>query len=48
MIYGCKNRLRLTNPARIFRDELPLPTQVLPAESGFWAKVRSILRQEPA
>ena len=35
--------LALTNPARIFRDELPLPVAPLPAEQGFWAKVKTML-----
>ncbi|MCG6957416.1 MAG: hypothetical protein LJF04_15610 [Gemmatimonadetes bacterium] len=36
----------LTNPARVFRDEEPLPVPPLPPERGFWAKVKGILRQE--
>ncbi len=35
--------LALTNPARVFRDELPLPVAPLPPEQGFWAKVKSML-----
>ncbi len=38
--------LCVTNPGRIFRDEEPLPVPVLPAEQGFWAKVKGILKQE--
>jgi len=38
----------LTNPARVFRDEEPVPVPMLPAERGFWAKVRGILKQESA
>ncbi len=35
--------LYLTNPARILRDEAPLPVPSLPEEQGFWAKVREFL-----
>jgi len=38
--------LFLTNPARIFRDEEPLPVPTLPDERGFWAKVKEILNVE--
>lgn len=37
----------LTNPARIFRDEMPIPVQPLPMERGLWAKVRGLLNPEP-
>lgn len=35
--------MSLTNPARIFRDEPPIPVPMLPAERGFWARVKGIL-----
>lgn len=38
--------LCLTNPSRIFREELPLPVPVLPVERGFWARMRQILNPE--
>ena len=38
--------LGLTNPARIFREELPLPVPPLPAERGFWARVKKALNPE--
>lgn len=38
--------LCLTNPARILRDEEPLPVPTLPEERGFWAKVKEILNVE--
>jgi protein-tyrosine phosphatase len=41
-------RLAATNPARVFTDEAPLPVPILPAERGFWAKVREILNLESA
>lgn len=41
-------RLAATNPARVFTDEAPLPVPLLPAERGFWAKVREILNLESA
>jgi protein-tyrosine phosphatase len=31
-----------TNPQRIFHDEAPLPAPRLPAERGFWGKVREL------
>lgn len=34
----------LTNTARIFRDELPLPVPLLPPERTFWSKVRRTLK----
>lgn len=40
--------LCITNPGRVFRDEEPLPVPMLPAERGFWAKVKGILKQEQA
>lgn len=40
--------LCLTNPARVLRDEEPLPVPSLPEERGFWAKVREFLSAEPA
>ena len=40
--------LCLTNPARIFRDEPPLPVPALPVEQGFWAKVKEFLNVETA
>ncbi len=40
--------LSLTNPARVLRDEAPLPVPGLPEERGFWAKVRELLSPEPA
>ncbi len=41
-------RLSGTNPSRVFTDEEPLPVPVLPAERGFWAKVKEILNLESA
>lgn len=38
--------MSLTNPARILRDEMPIPVPPLPMERGFWAKVRGILSPE--
>lgn len=38
--------LSLTNPARVFRDEPPMPVPMLPAERGFWARVKGILSPE--
>lgn len=38
--------LSLTNPARVLRDELPIPVPPLPAERGLWARVRGILKPE--
>ena len=35
-------------PGRVFRDEEPLPVPGLPAERGFWAKVKEILNLESA
>lgn len=43
LVYLC-----LTNPGRVFRDEAPLPVPMLPAERGFWARVREILNLESA
>lgn len=38
--------LSLTNTARIFRDEEPIPPPLLPVERGFWARVKEILNPE--
>ena len=38
--------LTRTNPARIFEDEPPLPVPPLPAEQGFWARVKDMLSPE--
>ena len=38
--------LSLTNPSRVFRDDEPLPVPPLPAERGFWAKVKEVLNLE--
>lgn len=38
--------LSLTNPARILRDELPIPAPALPMERGFWARLREIISPE--
>ncbi len=38
--------MSLTNPARIFRDEEPMPVPALPMERGFWARVKGILNPE--
>jgi protein-tyrosine phosphatase len=38
--------LCLTNPSRVFRGEAPLPVPLLPAERGFWARVRGILNPD--
>jgi len=37
-----------TNPARVLQDREPLPVQLLPPETGFWARVRGILNMESA
>jgi protein-tyrosine phosphatase len=34
--------LGVTNPQRMFMDEAPLPAPRLPAERGFWGKVREL------
>lgn len=41
LVYLC-----LTNPARVFRDEAPLPVPPLPAERGFWARIKELLNTE--
>ena len=38
--------MSLTNPARILRDEMPIPVPSLPFERGLWAKVRGLLGVE--
>ncbi len=38
--------MSLTNPARILRDEMPLPVAPLPLERGLWARVRGLLGSE--
>jgi len=38
--------MALTNPARILRDEAPMPVPMLPVERGFWARVKEILSPE--
>ncbi len=40
--------LSRTNPGRVFEDRLPIPVPNLPAERGFWAKVKEILNLESA
>jgi protein-tyrosine phosphatase len=40
--------LTLTNPARIFRDEAPMPVPLLPMERGFWARMKGLLNPEVA
>jgi hypothetical protein len=40
--------MTLTNPARILRDEMPIPVQPIPLERGLWAKVRGLLDPEGA
>lgn len=40
--------LSVTNPGRIFRDEEPMPVPLLPAERGFWARVKGIFNAESA
>jgi len=40
--------LSVTNPGRVFEDQTPLPVPSLPAERGFWAKVKEILNLESA
>ena len=37
--------LCLTNPARVSRDELPMPVPPLPPETGFWAKMKGTMGQ---
>jgi len=36
------------NPGRVLSDDEPLPVPALPAESGFWARLRGILNRESA
>jgi protein-tyrosine phosphatase len=38
--------MSLTNPARILRDEMPMPVPLFPLERGIWAKVRGLLNPE--
>lgn len=38
--------MSLSNPARIFRDEEPMPVPPLPMERGFWARVKGMLNPE--
>ena len=38
--------MSLTNPARVMRDEPPIPVPALPAERGLWARMRGFLRPE--
>ncbi len=38
--------LCLTNPSRVFRDEIPLPVPPLPPEIGLWARVKGMMSQE--
>ena len=37
-----------TNPGRVLTDEPPLAVPPLPAERGFWARVRGMLQRTPA
>lgn len=34
--------LSVTNPERLFRNETPIPVRPLPAERGFWGRVREL------
>jgi len=46
---GAEEQLRtltLANPGRVLQDEPPLPVAPLPAERGFWNRVREILKPE--
>lgn len=43
MAYLCR-----TNPGRLLTGEDPLPVPVLPAERGFWARLKGILQQATA
>lgn len=36
-----------TNTGRVFKNDAPLPVPPLPAERGFWSKVRNFMMQEP-
>jgi protein-tyrosine phosphatase len=38
--------MSLTNPARVLRDEMPIPVPPLPPERGLWARVRGLLDVE--
>jgi protein-tyrosine phosphatase len=38
--------MSLTNPARILRDEMPIPVPPLPFERGLWARVRGLLHPD--
>lgn len=38
--------MTLTNPARILRDEMPIPVPSLPMQRGVWAKLRGLLDPE--
>jgi len=38
--------LCLTNPSRVFKDEIPLPVPPLPPDTGLWARVRGMMSSE--
>jgi protein-tyrosine phosphatase len=40
--------LTRTNPGRVLRDEEPLPVPALPAERGFWARLKGIFERSIA
>jgi protein-tyrosine phosphatase len=39
--------LCLTNPSRLFKDEIPFPVAPLPPATGLWARVKGMMGQDP-
>jgi len=39
--------LCLTNPGRVFKDELPFPVPPLPPVTGLWARMKGMMGQDP-
>ena len=39
--------LCLTNPSRVFKDEIPFPVAPLPLATGLWARVKGMMGQDP-
>jgi protein-tyrosine phosphatase len=39
--------LFLTNPGRVFNDEMPFPVAPLPPITGLWARVKGMMGQDP-
>ena len=42
------NYLCRTNPGRVLTDDKPVPVPALPAEKGFWARLKSVLKPSVA